>query len=191
MTIEEARRLLQTDEVAQELLRSPIVARLGYTWRDGSPRVVPMWFHWTGEELLMGAPPNSPKMKVLATRPQVAVSIDTVEWPYKWLTLRGTASVQVSAEPFAEYLAMARQYLGEVGGTIPHGATSDVSSLGAYCHSAGRGTHPGFQGSISGRMVGQDRRMSTGDHHQITIGSERSRRSNSRSRRRCWRGRTR
>jgi hypothetical protein len=116
MTIEEARRLLQTDEVAQELLRSPIVARLGYTWRDGSPRVVPMWFHWTGEDLLMGAPPNSPKMKVLATRPQVAVSIDTVEWPYKWLTLRGTASVEVSAEPFAEYLAMARQYLGEVGG---------------------------------------------------------------------------
>jgi nitroimidazol reductase NimA-like FMN-containing flavoprotein (pyridoxamine 5'-phosphate oxidase superfamily) len=86
MTVEEARRLLQTDEVARHLLSSPIIARLAYTWRDGSPRVVPMWFHWTGEELLTGAPPNLPKMKVLASRPQVAVSIDTVEWPYQWLT---------------------------------------------------------------------------------------------------------
>src|SRR5215813_12636222 len=116
MTIEEARRTLRTDKLAQDLLGSPIVARLAYTWRDGSPRVVAMWFHWTGEDILMGAPPNSPKMQVLAARPQVAVSIDTVEWPYKWLTLRGTASVQVSKQPFAEYLTMARRYLGDAGG---------------------------------------------------------------------------
>ena len=99
MTVEEARRLLQTDAVAQHVLSLPLMTRLAYTWRDGSPRVVPMWFHWTGEELLMGAPPNSPKMKVLAVRPQVAVSIDTVEWPYQWLTIRGTAVVQVAADP--------------------------------------------------------------------------------------------
>jgi hypothetical protein len=116
MTVEEARRTLQTDKLAQELLGSPIVARLAYTWRDGSPRVIPMWFHWTGEDILMGAPPNSPKMKVLTARPQVAVSIDTVEWPYKWLTLRGVASVQVFPEPFAEYPSMARRYLGDAGG---------------------------------------------------------------------------
>jgi len=116
MTAEEARCLLQTDGVAQHVLSLPLMARLAYTWRDGSPRVVPMWFHWTGTELLMGAPPNSPKMKVLTLRPQVAVSIDTVEWPYQWLTIRGTAVVQVSEEPFAEYLAMARRYLGEAGG---------------------------------------------------------------------------
>jgi PPOX class probable F420-dependent enzyme len=116
MTVEEARRMLQTDKLTQELLGSPIVARLAYTWRDGSPRVVPMWFHWTGEDILMGAPPNSPKMKVLAARPQVAVSIDTVEWPYKWLTFRGTASVQVTSQPFTEYQAMARRYLGDAGG---------------------------------------------------------------------------
>jgi len=83
------------------------MARLAYTWHNGSPRVVPMWFHWTGEGLLTGAPPNSPKIKVLAVRPQVTVSIDTVEWPYQWLTMRGTAATQVSTEPFAEYLTMA------------------------------------------------------------------------------------
>jgi hypothetical protein len=34
MTVEEARRMLQTDKLAQELLGSPIVARLAYTCRD-------------------------------------------------------------------------------------------------------------------------------------------------------------
>ena len=116
MTVEAAQHILQADSVAQHVLRLPLIARLAYSWRDGSPRVVPMWFHWTGEEILMGAPPNAPKMKVLAQRPQVAVSIDTVEWPYHWLTVRGTASVQVFSEPFAEYSGMAHRYLGEEGG---------------------------------------------------------------------------
>ncbi|HLZ68618.1 MAG TPA: pyridoxamine 5'-phosphate oxidase family protein [Dehalococcoidia bacterium] len=118
MTTDEALTILRTDPVARDLLASANMARLAYTWRDGSPRVVPMWFQWTGAELLMGAPPNSPKMKVLGTRPQVAVSIDGVQWPYQWLTVRGTATVQVASEPlpFREYVMMAQRYLGEAGG---------------------------------------------------------------------------
>ena len=39
--------LLDTD-LAQELLHAPIPARLAFVWTDGTPRVVPTWFHWTG-----------------------------------------------------------------------------------------------------------------------------------------------
>jgi hypothetical protein len=116
MTAHEARAILQTNPVAQRLLQSTIPARLAYTWHDGTPRVVPMWFHWTGEELLMGAPPNSPKMRVLADRPAVAVAIDSNDWPYQVLTVRGTAAVAEVAGFFPEYEAMARRYLGEQGG---------------------------------------------------------------------------
>ena len=42
--------------VAEQLLRSKHPARLAYTWRDGSPRVVPMWFHWNGTEIVLGTP---------------------------------------------------------------------------------------------------------------------------------------
>jgi hypothetical protein len=101
--------------VAQQLLQSAIPARLAYTWRDGTPRVVPMWFHWTGEALLMGASPNAPKMKVLGERPEVALTIDSNEWPYQLLAIRGTASVESVDDLFPEYLAMARRYLGEAG----------------------------------------------------------------------------
>lgn len=116
MTVEEARRTLQTDEVAKQLLSSPIMARLAYTWGDGTPRVVPMWFHWTGEDILMGAPPNSPKMKAIAARPQVAIAIDGIDWPYPWLNVRGTASIEVLEDAFPEYKSMARRYLGDAGG---------------------------------------------------------------------------
>jgi len=120
MTSEEATTILRTDTVAQDLLRLMIPARLAYVWRDGKPRVVPMWFHWTGEEFLMGAPPNAPKMKVLADHPNVAFTIDGNEWPYSVLSVRGLAVVRLVDQPveetFPEYAAMARRYLGEQGG---------------------------------------------------------------------------
>ncbi len=36
------------DKVAQELLNSPELAKLAYNRTDGTPRVVPIWFHWDG-----------------------------------------------------------------------------------------------------------------------------------------------
>jgi hypothetical protein len=116
---EEATTILRTDPVALELLGSAIPARLAYIWRDGKPRVVAMWFHWTGEEFLMGAPPNAPKMKVLADHPSVALTIDGNDWPYRVLSIRGIASVRLVDQPveatFPEYAEMARRYLGDEG----------------------------------------------------------------------------
>jgi hypothetical protein len=119
MTKQEANLILKTNPVAQSLLQSTHTGHLAYLWRDGKPRVVPMWFLWTGEEILMGAPPNSPKMKVLAEHPDIAFNIDKGDWPYQSLTIRGTARITTVDQPiektFPEYIAMARRYLGEEG----------------------------------------------------------------------------
>src|SRR5207253_5219153 len=56
---------------ARELLQSKLPARLAYVWMDGTPRVVPIWFHWNGSEFVMGTPPNTPKVKALARNPKV------------------------------------------------------------------------------------------------------------------------
>ena len=48
---------LLRDPVAKALLESLIPARLAYTWMDGSPRVVPIWFHWTGDQFVLATPP--------------------------------------------------------------------------------------------------------------------------------------
>jgi nitroimidazol reductase NimA-like FMN-containing flavoprotein (pyridoxamine 5'-phosphate oxidase superfamily) len=100
------------DPVAQQLLTSTAPARLAYTWFDGTPRVVPIWFHWNGDAIVLGSPPKAPKLKVLPSRPQVAVTIDTTEFPYRVLSIRGHAEVDMVDDVTPEYAAAAERYMG-------------------------------------------------------------------------------
>jgi nitroimidazol reductase NimA-like FMN-containing flavoprotein (pyridoxamine 5'-phosphate oxidase superfamily) len=68
---------------AQELLKSTIPARLAYVWPDGTPRVVPIWFHWTGTDFVLASPAKAPKLKALAVNPKVALTIDDNTFPHK------------------------------------------------------------------------------------------------------------
>ena len=107
---------LLNDPIAQELLRSTIPARLAYVWHDGSPRVVPIWFHWNGEEFVFGTPPTAPKTKALRQNSKVALTIDTDAWPHRVLQIRGTAKVETVDGVVPEYAAAARRYFGEEQG---------------------------------------------------------------------------
>jgi hypothetical protein len=104
------------DPVAQSLLNSTELARLAYTWTDGTPRVIPIWFHWDGEEIVFGTPIISPKMHVLPNRSAVAITIDSDTWPYKVLSIRGTAEVTTVDGVVEEYAMAALRYFGDEGG---------------------------------------------------------------------------
>ncbi len=106
---------LLNDPVAQQLLQSDIPARLAYTWRDGTPRVVPIWFHWTGRDIIIGTFGSLPKSSILADGTPVALTIDSGEFPYKVLMLRGTVTIQSTNGVVPEYELMARRYLGTGG----------------------------------------------------------------------------
>jgi len=106
--------LLDTD-AAQRLLAARINARLAYTGLDGKPRVLPIWFHWTGEELVMASFAGAAKARALRANPAVAVTIDTEAFPADVLLLRGAASVSDVEGLVPEYRAAARRYLGEQG----------------------------------------------------------------------------
>ena len=103
---------LLDDPVAQTLLQSTIPARLAYSWTDGTPRVVPIWFHWTGEEFVFGSPPRAPKLKALAVNPAAALTIDDNTWPHKVLLVRGSATVRLLDDVTPEYAAAAERYFG-------------------------------------------------------------------------------
>jgi PPOX class probable F420-dependent enzyme len=107
---------LLNDPIAKELLRSTIPARLAYVGSDGAPRVVPIWFHWNGEELVLGTPPNAPKTRALRKNSKVALTIDTDAWPHKVLQIRGTAKVETVDGVVPEYASAARRYFGEEQG---------------------------------------------------------------------------
>lgn len=104
--------LLIQDPVAQKLLGSTEMARLAYVWHDGTPRVIPIWFHWDGDALVFGTPITSPKMHVLPNRSAVAVTIDSSTWPYTVLSIRGTAEVTVVDGIAQEYVYAAQRYFG-------------------------------------------------------------------------------
>jgi nitroimidazol reductase NimA-like FMN-containing flavoprotein (pyridoxamine 5'-phosphate oxidase superfamily) len=107
--------LLQ-DPVAQQLLQSTIPARLAYTWTDGTPRVIPIAFHWTGEEVVMGTPPDAPKVAALRANPAVALTIDSNEMPYKVLLIRGTTTLEEMEGVVPEYALATIRYMGEEQG---------------------------------------------------------------------------
>jgi hypothetical protein len=97
---------------SQELLKSKIPARLAYVWTDGSPRVIPIWFHWNGKEIVMGTPPKAPKLKALAKNPRVSLTIDDNVFPHKVLLIRGTARLEPVNGVVPEYALAADRYFG-------------------------------------------------------------------------------
>lgn len=97
--------LLQ-DPVAQQLLQAKGPAHLAYNWRDGTPRVVPIGFHWNGQELVMATATDAPKTKVLTNGSKVAVSIDRDFAASKILLIRGTVRVDTVEGIAPEYTAM-------------------------------------------------------------------------------------
>jgi Pyridoxamine 5'-phosphate oxidase len=101
---------LLEDPTSQEMLRSKIPARLAYVGTDGTPRVVPIWFHWNGREIVMASPPKAPKLKALAKNPKVALTIDENEFPHKVLMIRGSARLEPVEGIVPEYEACAARY---------------------------------------------------------------------------------
>ena len=108
---QDALTVLQTP-VAQTLLQSTIPARLAYTGRDGTPRVLPIWFHWTGEVFVLGTRLDSGKVRALSSQPTVALTIDTDAFPYKALQVRGTIAIETIDGIVPEYELCAQRYLG-------------------------------------------------------------------------------
>jgi len=107
---------LLNDPVAQEMLQAPFPMRLAYVWTDGTPRAVPIGFHWDGTDLVIGSPPDAPKLKVLQANPKVALTIDSNQMPYHVLLIRGTASMTTHEGIIPEYTAYCIRYMGKEGG---------------------------------------------------------------------------
>lgn len=101
---------------SRELLHSTIPARLAYVWIDGTPRVIPIWFHWNGQEFVLASPTKAPKLKALAKNPKVALTIDDNTFPHKVLLVRGTARLEPVKGIVPEYAMAADRYFGKEQG---------------------------------------------------------------------------
>jgi nitroimidazol reductase NimA-like FMN-containing flavoprotein (pyridoxamine 5'-phosphate oxidase superfamily) len=100
---------------AGDLLASPSAAHLAYVARDGTPRVVPVGFFWTGAEVVVATAATAPKVGALTARPEVALTIDAGDSPSgaRSLSVRGRAEVTVVDGVVEEYLAASRKGMAE------------------------------------------------------------------------------
>ena len=96
---------------AHELLAATSAAHLAYTAKDGTPRVIPVGFFWTGGQFVISTATTSPKVTALSARPDVALAIDGGNTPdqARALSVRGRASVEIVEGVVPEYLAAARK----------------------------------------------------------------------------------
>lgn len=116
---EEAMALPQGDvgllntEIAQRLLNSTEPARMALVAADGTPRVFPMMFRWTGEEVVMATFGGAYKIAALRARPDVALTIDIGGFPPDVLLIRGRAELTDVAGIAPDYAMIQRRYQGE------------------------------------------------------------------------------
>src|ERR1700744_5610552 len=93
---------MKTDELqrelsepgAVELLKSGPLVRLAYTGDDGFPRVIPIGFFWSVDDVIVCTTTVAPKVRAIAAHPHVAMTIDTGDPPAtaRSLLIRGTAA---------------------------------------------------------------------------------------------------
>ena len=101
------------DPVAQELLRSASLARLAYIGTDGTPRVIPIGFHWNGREIVVCTAPTAPKVRALQANEHVALTIDTEQHLPQQLLVRGSVRLDVVDGVPPEYLRATEKVLPE------------------------------------------------------------------------------
>ncbi|MEH6645208.1 pyridoxamine 5'-phosphate oxidase family protein [Sulfitobacter sp.] len=95
------------------ILERPLMAILGTSAADGSPRTAPVWYHWEAGMLCMLGSADNASTKRVSADPRVSVEItdfDTTSGRLLHLGLRGRATVAAMDQALFERLLT--RYLG-------------------------------------------------------------------------------
>jgi nitroimidazol reductase NimA-like FMN-containing flavoprotein (pyridoxamine 5'-phosphate oxidase superfamily) len=92
---------------ARKLLETASLCRLAYNGLDGLPRVIPIGFYYNGTAIVVCTATTAPKVRALAERPDVAVTIDGGATPAEAqsVLVRGRATLETVDGIPEEYLA--------------------------------------------------------------------------------------
>jgi PPOX class probable F420-dependent enzyme len=86
----------------QDLLTRPLFAHLATIRPDGTPQVNPMWFAWDGSHLRFTNTTTRRKYRNVTANPDVAVSINDPDQPYRYLEIRGRV-IRIDPDPDAVF----------------------------------------------------------------------------------------
>jgi PPOX class probable F420-dependent enzyme len=96
----------------QDILEKRSYAHVATIDADGKPQVTPVWIDYDGEYLLINSQRGRKKDRNLRERPQVAISVQDPDNPYRYLGIQGRV-VDITEEGAAEHIhKLSRKYGG-------------------------------------------------------------------------------
>jgi nitroimidazol reductase NimA-like FMN-containing flavoprotein (pyridoxamine 5'-phosphate oxidase superfamily) len=104
---------------ARQLLETATLCRLAYNGLDGLPRVIPIGFYFNGAAIVVCTATTAPKVRALAERPEVAVTIDGGATPAEAqsVLVRGRATLETVDGIPEEYLQATTKVMDEAAVT--------------------------------------------------------------------------
>ena len=93
-----------------ERLRAEVILWLASVRSDGRPHLVPVWFLWEGETILIFSKPENQKVRNLRQNPAVSVSLDGTKQGDEVTVLEGNAAVIDDSEITTALPAYASKY---------------------------------------------------------------------------------
>jgi PPOX class probable F420-dependent enzyme len=85
--------VLTPDRRIDRLLRTEPVLWLSSVRPDGRPHLVPIWFSWDGQDILVASKPNAQKIRNLRTNPTVMLALGEAEDDFDVGLLEGRAEL--------------------------------------------------------------------------------------------------
>lgn len=104
MTPEELRAFLASDPAH--------TGKLSFLAKDGSPRVVPIWFIVEGDDLVFNTGATTLKGRAIARDPRIALCVDDERPPFSFVTVRGEARVSEDPADVRRTAAEVGRYIG-------------------------------------------------------------------------------
>jgi PPOX class probable F420-dependent enzyme len=102
------------DAHVAERLRTELIMWLSSTRPDGRPHLVPVWFLWDGQSIMIFSKPNNQKIRNLQQNQNVMVSLEAANEGEDIVLIEGQATLL--AEPTAQ--VMTPEYLEKYGAQI-------------------------------------------------------------------------
>ena len=110
-----------------DLFRKPTFGHLATLNADGSPQVTPVWVDYDGAFVLVNSAKGRRKDKNMRARPEVAISVQDPDNPYRYLQVRGRVA-EITERGADEHIdALTRRYLGQ--DRYPHRQPGEVRVL--------------------------------------------------------------
>ncbi len=97
------------DEVLRQLADEPVIW-LATVRQDGQPQVVPVWFLWDGERILIYSLPNSQKVRNIRHNPRVSLHFNSDPWAEHVTRFDGRAEIVPDAPPADRVPAYLQKY---------------------------------------------------------------------------------